>query len=235
MFQVVKPAKSIFLNFPTQIPNLRISVRDCITRNGGFLLVRGEVDECHCSQNFSQRLHHQKWWLLTRERRSGRLRSFYQLLTPTSQTMLMEHEKMLEQQGRLPGTEGAPHSFCNLAQHASWMGPTKFTHVPALLCSSKLWSIHKRRPPHPLELLEIQGYVVFETDDDNSDDADPWQCSFLKAIRLLSHHQIEHLAGNAMHLAAIGATLMLCMSCLDHQKTQQGLPASSGEGCQDGP
>lgn len=79
------------------------------------------------------------------------------------------------------------------------MGPS--FNVPALLRSSRLWSLKHKRPVMAAEQIELMGYSLF----------DKSPCSMAKCLNALPEHTLRSLAGNGMQAAAIGTVLMFLL------------------------
>ena len=158
--------------------------------------------------------------------RSGKAWSFWQLASPSMRASIQAHETALRDE---VGQRGSLANWiCNLSQKPSYI-PAKMFVVPTLLRSSKLWLFEKRRWPLPLELLEIQGWNIWgcdglrrlegsATSEASAQVAiqreDPHlECDLVEHFKQLSHRQMESVAGNSMHLRAVGAAMLFCFAC----------------------
>ena len=79
--------------------------------------------------------------------------------------------------------------------------------MPALLRGSSLWSFAKSREVLPEELCEVQGMNIFGPDDGCA-------CPFRDAVLdgLFTGRQLQQMAGNAMHVSAIGTALIFVLA-----------------------
>ncbi|CAE7219964.1 unnamed protein product [Symbiodinium sp. CCMP2592] len=156
--------------------------------------------------------------------RSGKPWSFYQVASQAVRANIDDHATALV---RRIGPDAAQTSWiANLRQSSSFMPAMQFT-VPALLRTSRLWIFGKKRNALPLELLEVQGWNIWGSAGMNSRDAevegegvepslpDQLRCGFVEHLHNLSSAQIFSMAGNSMHLRAIGATLLFCFGCTE--------------------
>ena len=53
--------------------------------------------------------------------------------------------------------------------------------------------------------MEFQGYSMFD------EDPDLYKCAFADALQQLSESQLRKLAGNSMHMRAIGTCLLFAL------------------------
>ena len=134
-------------------------------------------------------------------RRTKRQWTCFQVLSPALKAQVKAHEDAYKKSDEY--VPGQPALF-NLAQRPDYL-KTVGGVVPALLRTSVLWSSHHRRLVLPCEYFEIQGYNVY--------DADSTQCDFLHILRALSDRKVRQLAGNAMHLRAVGTAIMFILAC----------------------
>ena len=93
-----------------------------------------------------------------------------------------------------------PHGLCNLRQRPSFMASTAT--VPALLRRSFLWCLGLKRPLLPQEHLEVMGFKMFGDS----------PCSAALVLNSLTGTEQRSLAGNSMHMAAIGSVLMFLLA-----------------------
>ena len=137
-------------------------------------------------------------------RQSGRPWSCWQVMSAAQKSSLQNHEEKLRDMGQ---EIDAPF-VSNLAQTPSFAAPKGPEALPVLLRRSSLWSFRKRRLATPLEHMALQNHVVFTAQED------PWRCSFLQGIYNLSDAQIKAVAGNGMHMHAIGSALLFALLVL---------------------
>ena len=155
--------------------------------------------------------------------RSGKQWSFYQVASQAVRSSIDDHEAAV---ARRIGSDAVQTSWiANLRQSSTFMPAMQFT-VPALLRTSRLWLCGKRRNALPLELLEVQGWNIWgsggisrdtEVESEGMEPSlpDELRCGFVQHLHDLSSTQIFSMAGNSMHLRAIGATLLFCFGCTE--------------------
>ena len=61
----------------------------------------------------------------------------------------------------------------------------------------------------PLEHLEMQGYTIYG---ERLSDSDPLACPVADLLQTMPVSHIKSMAGNSMHLAAIGCVLMFVLA-----------------------
>ena len=158
------------------------------------------------NEHFGQQCHRRK---MPPNTRSGLKWSAYQLASMATRENIQKH---LVAVVRSTGTPKDMHEWItNLAQNPDYMAPVRFR-VPALLRSSKLWLFGHRRAPLPLELLELQGFNIF-----GGENYGPtkYQCKFVPKFQDMASSVIQSMAGNGIHLRAIGSVLLFCLSCVE--------------------
>ncbi|CAE7288801.1 unnamed protein product [Symbiodinium sp. KB8] len=155
--------------------------------------------------------------------RSGKQWSFYQVASQAVRSSIDDHEAAV---ARRIGSDAVQTSWiANLRQSSTFMPAMQFT-VPALLRTSRLWLCGKRRNALPLELLEVQGWNIWgsggisrdtEVESEGMEPSlpDELRCGFVQHLHDLPSTQIFSMAGNSMHLRAIGATLLFCFGCTE--------------------
>ena len=141
-------------------------------------------------------------------RRSGRNWTGFQILTPALKTAVRFHEQVIQEN---EGTLKNPY-VVNLHQSPNYVRTNRGV-ASALLRTSRLWSVNKRRLLHPLEYLELQGLNIWDNDE--------FQCEFASALRQLSERQVRQMAGNAMHLRVVGVAIMFCLACSQQQRSKR--------------
>ena len=132
-------------------------------------------------------------------RRSGRKWNCFQVLTPALKASVRRHEQHLL---KMKISLAVP-LVVNLIQSPGFIKPVVGM-IPALLRTSLLWSIPDRRLVIPQEYLELQGYQIFDNDEQ--------QCPFLESFQELSDRKLRQFMGNAMHLRIVGSCLMFIHS-----------------------
>ena len=136
-------------------------------------------------------------------RASGRPWSYYQVLSPSLQRCVKEHENYLVE---VLGESKSAQFISNLNQSPGYDGPVDKI-MPTLLKSSILWSFRKRRGALPLEHFEAQGYVIYEDGDDK------FKCEFIDGLSQLSGSKLRRFAGNGMHLRSVGTVFLFVLAC----------------------
>ena len=144
---------------------------------------------------------------LPERRRNGQVWSSFEVLPQAAQKRLLGHEEALAQMG-LPNDYTAT---ANINQNASFMPPA-LDIVPALLRGSCLWLFPQRRIELGLELMELQGYNIFD-ESSSSASMDEHVCQFSTFLKTLPNAKLREMAGNAMHLRVMGTVLMFLMAC----------------------
>jgi len=137
-------------------------------------------------------------------RPDGRPWSYFEAMSPSLQRRVREYEAKLLEEGFIG--RGAP-AIANLVQGPEFMAAT-FGSVPALLRRSTLWLFDQERCALGLEHLECQGYQIYDTDA-----SDDFHCAFTPFLRTLPDSTLRRLAGNGMHLRAIGTALLFVTGC----------------------
>ena len=135
------------------------------------------------------------------ERAPGKPWSCFLAMSKSNQASVLEHERALID----AGFSLRSGIMSNIAQRASHMGPVLSGNMPALLRNSWLWSFRLRRLALPLEMLELQGYNIFGDEACRSCISD--------YVHNLSAARTRSLAGNAMHIQAIGSAILFLLSC----------------------
>ena len=94
----------------------------------------------------------------------------------------------------------------NLSQNPYFFNTSSV--MPALLRGSSLWSFEKSREVLPEELCEVQGMNIYSPDDMG------FACPFRSAVAndVFTARQLSQMAGNAMHMAAIGTALTFVLA-----------------------
>ena len=130
---------------------------------------------------------------------SGRPWSAWMACTPAQRKAIDSHEQALQREG----LDDKGSYVTNTMQNPCFIGPQEL--VPALLRRTHLWSFKARRYALPFELLECQGYNVY--------DEDIYKSDILAQLETRSDSCVKRLVGNAMHLRAVGTTLMFIFAC----------------------
>lgn len=129
----------------------------------------------------------------------GKLLSGFLFLTRRERQRLRDYEAKAK-------IARATRSIFNISQSAKIFRGT--TCIPTLLRNSRLWSGFLGRAICPMEHFEFQGYPVF-----NDNDAD--NMTKATVIKMLGMAAQRSLAGNGMHSASIGISLLLLLSGTD--------------------
>ena len=154
-------------------------------------------------QNYTSKLAAKRG--LPATRRSQRSWTNFQVLSPAMKAAVRAHEEHCKENFESEdSSQPTPSILVNLSQRPTYFQSTPKI-VPALLRSSLLWSIQQKRLVNPLEYFEIQGHNIFDNDSS--------QCSFTNVLRELSDRKVRQLAGNSMHLRAVGTVTMYAMAC----------------------
>ena len=145
---------------------------------------------------------------LSRVRASGRLWSPKQVLPPGARLSLKNHSAKLEELHEDPR---GPF-LSDLNQTPEFMGPAITGVAPALLRRSKVWSFKHQRLILPVEKFELMGHNIWGNG--GLQNMNPSESSlFVNALRDLSDHRQSLLAGNTMHVRAIGLCMMYALAC----------------------
>ena len=139
------------------------------------------------------------------------------LLSVGDKTRLQGWEPMLQSRVRTAEGLGASeeamrphHHLVTVARSVSFMALPSQVVAPAVLRRSRLFSLFCDRFVHPLELLAIQGFPIL-TDSPYSL-YNPFKGALLQGPEAVTSSEIEVLAGNSMHLAAVGGVLLLVLA-----------------------
>ena len=133
------------------------------------------------------------------------------MLSPAQKEMLGQHESKLNDIGVAEHERQA--YVANIINSPEYQKPV-CKHLPVLLRKTCMWSWKVKRLALPAEHMEMQGHLLFDAEDD------PFKCSFSKGLENLSDGQVRALAGNGMHIRAIGACLLFALIGLKRQQQQ---------------
>ena len=125
----------------------------------------------------------------------------FQLMKRGARCRILQYEKERKAQGLTRKAD----VIIDSAQTVGFTGVSNSSTCPALLQSSRCWSMNKQRFPVPEELFELQGHDVLGQG--------KLFCPFGHKLRMLRDASLRKLAGNGMHLACIEATLLLALAC----------------------
>lgn len=137
-------------------------------------------------------------------RASGKAWKPMQVICPGVRRRIAEHTAAAVAAGH----GERPAIISNVSQTAPFSNPSALMAVPALLRGSSLWSMRLQRFVLPIEHLEIQGYNIF-------DQESKCKCDIAGHLRELPQAHIKSMAGNSMHLAAVGTVIMFVLGCTE--------------------
>ena len=122
------------------------------------------------------------------------------------------------------------HQLCvDIAHAPPFASPSR--ELPVLCRNSVVWSIGHRRPMLGTEKWEAMGLPVWSTE---CSFPHPWKTLFpgmamSRRAPTLSNHALGTLAGNSMHLGAVGAVLLWALGCTTSEAGGRGCGAQPAE------
>ena len=122
------------------------------------------------------------------------------------------------------------HQLCvDIAHAPPFASPSR--ELPVLCRNSVVWSFGHRRPMLGTEKWEAMGLPVWSTE---CSFPHPWKTLFpgmamSRRAPTLSNHALGTLAGNSMHLGAVGAVLLWALGCTTSEADGRGCGAQPAE------
>lgn len=155
--------------------------------------------------------------------RSGKAWSPFQVSSRSVRDSIASHEKALT--NRIGSDGKRAEWICNLQQKADFMQATHFR-IPAILRQTHLWLFGRKRWALPIEYLEVQGYNIFGADADGSEDGDNhghlYKCRITETLKALPSRVLKSVAGNGMHLQAVGSVILFVLGCVQKPSMVEG-------------